>query len=355
MAYINFEIESFANPLPIGFSSPHHGQHRVTMGRAVWAATSIGYNPFGLRRHPHGHDLEMQWRQAMLRASLQPDGCHFVRTESFRDGLDQSEKGAVSFFLGQAQAKVFAHDFFKVSKFIHYDLYLSHLGRPVKGTRPDFLGCRKGFAIGVEVKGRTRYPHKGMMNDAKSQAQSLPALAGYPAPVTYVHAAHFHGGVWNAKLVDPPHESQTAIEVDPVRLTAAYYEPIVAAVERTQVRPGLAHFNDDVPYRRAYFEGTDVYVSVRSDISELLRADDEGIIRPADQPGRYRELYELAMTRDDHVAEQLADPSEEIDSEEVGDRPGMSFIGGDGIVVELGRSWYNWGTELFRRYQAFLA
>ena len=87
------------------------------MKRLAWAAATIGGNPFAPRLGRRERALEMRWREAMIRASVPPGPRYFYKSSSYRR-LAPSEKGAVSFFLGQAQAKLFAHDFFHVDKFV---------------------------------------------------------------------------------------------------------------------------------------------------------------------------------------------------------------------------------------------
>lgn len=46
MANIYYELDGFDGPLPNGLASPSSGNHRVSMGRLVWAAATIGTMPF---------------------------------------------------------------------------------------------------------------------------------------------------------------------------------------------------------------------------------------------------------------------------------------------------------------------
>lgn len=139
MASIFYEIEEFTSPLPNGMVSPANGRHRVSMKRLAWAAGTVGVSPFAPRLGRRQRALEMQWRKAMIRASVPAGPSYFYQSGSYAR-LAPSEKGAVSFFLGQAQAKLFAHDFFHVSKFVLYDHYLEYVKAPRARTRPDFLG-----------------------------------------------------------------------------------------------------------------------------------------------------------------------------------------------------------------------
>jgi hypothetical protein len=145
MASIYYEIEAFTGPLPNGMVSPTSGRHRVSMKRLAWAAATLGGgSPFGPRLGKRERGLETQWRKAMVRASVPRGPSYFYQSRSYTR-LAPSEKGAVSFFLGQAQAKLFAHDFFHVCKFVHYDHYLEYLKTPRPGlgqTSSGSAACR---------------------------------------------------------------------------------------------------------------------------------------------------------------------------------------------------------------------
>ena len=204
MASIYYDVKAFTNPLPNGLVSPASGRHRVPMTRLAWAAATVGANPFGPRLSRRERALEMQWRMAMIRAAVPPGPRYFYRSRSY-ERLAPSEKGAVSFFLGQAQAKLFAYDFFGISKFVAYDHYLEHLRIPRARTRPDFLGFRgTRTAITVEAKERSGGYPASLIEDAKKQAESITPITGYPPPTTYVHLAYFWGDEWCAYLEDPP-------------------------------------------------------------------------------------------------------------------------------------------------------
>jgi hypothetical protein len=195
MGRIYYDIEAFSSPLPNGLVSPAKGYHNATMARLVWAAKTIGVTPFGPRLY-RSPALELQWRAAMMRASVRPDLGRYWRSDSYTN-LDPSEKGAVSFFLGQAQAKLFAHDFFRVSRFTHYDAYLASQGVPRRKVRPDFIGFYgKNVAIGVEAKGRSRGCQDALVAKAKAQARSLPIINGHRATATYAHVAYFWSDEW---------------------------------------------------------------------------------------------------------------------------------------------------------------
>jgi hypothetical protein len=298
--------------------------HRVTAARLVWAASTIRTAPYGTLL-PGGYSLEVEWRSAMLRSSLDL-GSPRVRRSSSYDRLDPSEKGAVSFFLGQAQAKVFARDFFGVARMLHYDAYLRFLGRPLKGTRPDYVGYRGSrIALAVEAKGRSNYWDAETVVRAKKQVRSLPAIRGY-RPTRYAHLAYFDNDSWCAYLEDPPaiNQSQT---IDPEIMTSAYYYPIVQAIRQQGGEPEYIRWQD-TQFLIAEFPRVDVSIMVQRDIAEL---SSESL--PHEQTGtrQISALHALALTMDengDMHAPQSSDP--------------FTFVGQDGVGVRLGRSWSPW-------------
>jgi hypothetical protein len=325
--------------LPNGLASPYGDYHRVSPARLVWAASTIGASPFGPRSH-RTPVLELQWRAAMMRASIQQGAKGYFRSEGYVR-LDPSEKGALSFFLGQAQAKVFAHDFFRVARFVHYDTYLAYCGRPRRKTRPDFIGFHgRQVAIGVEAKGRSRGFAPNLVAAAKRQARSLPVIAGHPTSATYVHVAYFDRDEWCAYLEDPPSASQGQL-VDPATLTSVYYLPIVDAIRARQTEL-VSLVDDDVMYMRAYLVETDIYVAVRADIAELVSSNrpiavggDSAVLgKAAAVP-----LYELALSLDAESGDLRSQPEDGSPS---------FFVGGDGVAVELGSSWANWANADIR-------
>lgn len=329
MAAIPYELHGFRGRLPNGLPATRHGRHSVTPSRLVWAAVTVGTTPFGPRHRQSA--LELQWRAAMMRASIEQNSKFHTRSTSYAR-LDPSEKGAVSFFLGQAQAKLFAHDFFRVSRFVHYDSFLAsqHSLAPRRRTRPDFIGFHgRRTAIAVEAKGRSQKVQSGTITAAKAQVRSLPLIHGHGPTTSYVHAAHFDGDRWCAHLEDPPRQ-RSSRALDPAAITSAYYLPIVSAMRGRdpQVVPAG---RTESQFVSSYFADADISVLVRSDIWELAPAF-------ADEPARRSDLgaglYELVL--------QLDADSDDAPAT-LGESSGpMQFIGGDGVGIVLGGSWESW-------------
>jgi hypothetical protein len=339
---IYYDLENFVNPLPNGLASPNIGAHPVRLARLVWAAATIGYSPYGSRNNRRTSALELQWREAMIRASVEPHGNCFYRTTSYAR-LDQSEKGAVSFFLGQAQAKLFAHDFFHVSRFVHYDKYLEHIGQRRRNTRPDFVGFRgRQIAVAVEAKGRSHGWTRQLIRTAKNQVGALPPIRAYPDPIRYVHAAFFDGDEWCARLVDPPEQRIDASPVDPAPLTLSYYQQIVSAIRDRPIEPEQVRLDDGIMYLRTYFQDVDSRLLVRTDIADLVPTDDSQDERGhANSESVSQELYERVLDLDTEKTDRRGVIGPEAGWADTD----LFFLGGDGVAVELGPSWAEWGAE----------
>jgi hypothetical protein len=132
-------------------------------------------------------------------------------------------------------------------------------------------------------------------------------------------------------LVDPP-RSQQAQAVDPALLTLVYYLPIVNAIRARQYE--TARILDDVPYLRTHFEDIDTYLSLRADIVNLVSLDQEVASRDArDLKATNASLYDLVLSLDAESAD--TEVTQWRDDE-------FFFLGGDGVVVELGQSWRDW-------------
>jgi hypothetical protein len=332
MTYIYYDLTGFtgrgANPR----KKPTCGRHPVTMSQLAWAAATIGTAPFGPRLHA-AHGLELQWREAMMRASLRPTGGPFLRSRSYAR-LDPAEKSAVSFFLGQAQAKVFAEDFFGVGVFMHYDAYLSYLGKPRTKTRPDFIGFRGRNAIAAEVKGRSGGYTTALVRSAKKQAASIPPIAGHRLSAVYAHVAYFYQDAWCAYLDDPP-QQRSAAGADPASVVAAYYSPIVSAI-RSQGSDISHPFGADFGYLMAYFRDIDLTLSIPIDLAEHTPTDQDS---PQMRESKAERLYQ-------RVRPGQAEPPPDDEDSPINDE--FRYLGSDGVLVELGSSWAQWSEDAHR-------
>jgi hypothetical protein len=197
---------------------------------------------------------ERVWRALMIHTTLQGSGKETKlwpqRTTAF-ESLDGSEKGAISFFLGQAVAKHVAEKLFGCIVFAHMDAALRAVGLPVEGTRPDFVGLRAdGSTVMVEAKGRSS-SSATVLENAKAQLEALPPMIS--VGVRYASLAYFTPrGRLKVTLKDPDGQDQDQTHIDPRPAIASYYDRLARLAEgrspvRTNDDPDDVSFEVELP------------------------------------------------------------------------------------------------------------
>lgn len=232
----------------------------ATVGRDVpW--TTVGVDSRFLQ-------YERAWRIAMMRSCLRetttgPGSARIARTSAYAS-LDPSEKGAVSFFLGQASAKYVAETMFGCVLFAHFDSARRYCGMEAVGQRPDFIGvCSDGRILVVEAKGRSS-ALGGVLEAAKSQLASIKG-----GDLTYASAAFFRGDELRVAMLDPEERSAEAL---PIRgILQAYYNPL-----RGLVSGGVERLIAGRRYRVISFEGLEVEMGLAVEVLEELDAVEHG-------------------------------------------------------------------------------
>lgn len=144
--------------------------------------------------------------------------------------MDPTEKGALSYFLGMAMAKVAATELLGVHHLVHLDTFLEAGGLPRSGRRPDFLGLSRNREViaAIESKGRSDLLTANAVLKAKAQSHSIPTPLGLPALSVASLAWFDTDGRWCSTLVDPP-EKHPTLDGDVEGLLRSYYLPIIDA------------------------------------------------------------------------------------------------------------------------------
>lgn len=102
MPSISYVARKFSTPL----AEPASGLMSLPLSELIWGAVTTGAMPILMGGVPRPL-IELSWRAALAEASLEEDPAtgRWVMTDGYRR-LDQSEKRAVSYFLGMTQAKI---------------------------------------------------------------------------------------------------------------------------------------------------------------------------------------------------------------------------------------------------------
>jgi hypothetical protein len=209
-------------------------------------------------RHGPYSAFEIVYRAAMLYANLRemPSG-HLTRSAAY-EGLDPSEKGAVSYFMGLALAKLFAERLLDVPWLMHVDVYNDWLAPAWHGTKkPDFVGIGlSGQWIAMESKGRTNGRDAAALRKAKEQVECLTSVQGQPVHLRVALQAYFGGDELRCALRDPdiPEEPERRIDLPLTReqVVESYYQPFrqwlsEAPRRRTETLAGRPFTIADVP------------------------------------------------------------------------------------------------------------
>jgi hypothetical protein len=280
-----------------------------------------------------GTALEFLWRAAVVGANLRQlgDNRPLLQSDQYR-GLDPSEKGAVSFFLGQVSAKHFAEHLLGSPIFTRVDSALQVAAMPVIGRRPDFYGY--GPTVGVfatEAKGRSGLWTAKLMRDAKTQARTLPPILGVGGHRAVAHAAYFQGRQWKARIEDPPlklRERGPRVEA----LLYAYYRPLIPLL---QERAADDYAVGDTVYAMANLPEVDLHLGLRRDLLIAATAD-----LPAE--GRGAKLRQLVDAPDPVGNSELLPATALVgarrDRSEHETDTGVS-VGADGVVLLVGSAW----------------
>jgi hypothetical protein len=279
----------------------------------------------------------------MVASSLDESAGAYVKSASYHR-LDPSEKSAVSYFLGMAQAKVTCARLLGISHLVHLDLLLARVGRRTRRTRPDFIGfdlTTRTLSAAVEAKGRTHYWTDYLMNQAKNQARQLPFITGIPNTIEVASASWFDtDDSWNAHLVDPPRKRGGQDEYTQGDVLAAYYQPVVEAL-RSAERANLA---DAAPSMRSLLGGIpmlvgripdcDLVVGIPSDIAGSVT---EQVSQPTTPLSKSERDSTSERRLVDAAAQSLAVLGE-VTSQLATDST-SAYVGKDGVLVALGASW----------------
>jgi hypothetical protein len=283
----------------------------------------------------------MCWRAALAAANLDEDAGanRWVKSVAY-NRLDRSEKSAVSYFLGMAQAKITCEMLLGVPHMVHLDAVLALLGQTTNVSRPDFVGfdlATGNYTIAVEAKGRTHSWSADLTARAKTQATLIPAIVGTTSNVRVASIAYFADDCWQAYLEDPdgPYDEMADL-LSAALLLVVYYRPLVLAL-LTVGGPEDESSTDSTVVRR--LPGIDLYLGLPRVIIEIIGAlplagpiaKSEAEAAGADIRGSLLQPF----------ASLVAGPGSDswFSRGTVEASNPASCIGSDGVQVLLGPSW----------------
>lgn len=307
---------------------------QFTWTELVHAAITVGRNGWReVVKNGRFSSFEMAYRASLLYANLREDGGGRIVRSAAYDGLDPSEKSAVSYFVGLTMAKLFADKLLGVSWLLHLDVYRRLTPQLRGNTRPDLVGLDpSGRWIVVEAKGRTNSITEALMKSAKLQTRGLKSIAGQSPVLRMACAAYFSSGELTLRVEDPvePFGDAPSLDVSEDDVLERYYQPMTDVLNRS----GREISEETVGGRTAsvvQIDELDFGVGMLTGVKQGLNSE----------PGRRSRLASLVPERglplDRIEKEAAADPPEGTDADAGSDE--SLFVGTDGILVRLGRSW----------------
>jgi hypothetical protein len=306
MPKLTYNATGFPKSAPAGLSGTN--TLTFTWSELVWAAITVGRA--GMRdvtKYGLFSAFEIVYRAAMLYANLQEAANSSLTRSPAYNGLDPSEKGAVSYFLGLTLAKLFGWRLLQVPWLLHLDVYrtrLNVLTRPGK-SKPDLVGQDStGSWVVFESKGRTNDFEQSALDKAKKQTKMVRRISGATPKYRVALQSYFSSGVLQLSVDDPTtSERDTPFDLPLTRemLDHDYYEPF---------RESLSQ---DSETRRISYADRDYIVRPEPSFDFAFGLDEERNAAPAPK-----------------VAEEAA----------ISDQYGQErFVGPDGVLVLLGKSW----------------
>ncbi len=197
-----------------------------------------GRAPYDQAKHGRSSTYEWCHRVAVLPAYLSWSDDpvrRITRTDLARE-LDPSEKGMLSYTLGQAMCQLFAERQLSVQFFMHVARYASayDLTFAPGQSRADFFGERTyGGYVVAEAKGRSGPLTKKLRKTMEEQKRTIKTIKGETPEIAYASAVHFSSphGPMRLTAIDPEEAAPRAVDlpVDPDLHVLAYYTPFLDA------------------------------------------------------------------------------------------------------------------------------
>jgi hypothetical protein len=213
---IPYHASNFPPGSPPGLSGKH--LLNTTWPDIVWAAITAGKPGASHLLAHRWHSLaDIVVRSHTIYANLRQRGARIDRSTLY-DALDPTEKGATSYFLGMAMAKLFASELldtpwlFHVSQATSGGASIAFL--PGSKSQPDLIGQNSGGDwIVVEAKGRTNGLDIKALNKAKVQTTMIRTINAAPPALRVALQAYFDDELL-VRLDDPSEAGPEALDVE---------------------------------------------------------------------------------------------------------------------------------------------
>jgi hypothetical protein len=232
---IGLRVAYISEGFPAGSTPNGAAELNTNWDEIVWSALTIG-RPTVHHVFLHGRAsiYEAIFRISLVRMALEqagPSARRLRRTAAYK-GLDPTEKGAISYFLGMTFCKLFASRLLATPWLLHLDVFKGSIPtRNLGRSRPDLIGenSTSGSWSAFETKGRASKPSHQDRLKAKMQALRLVSVNGQPCSLHVGTFSYFVNDILQFHWVDPIPKMKDPIEAsDPNKHWGYYYGPAQA-------------------------------------------------------------------------------------------------------------------------------
>ncbi|MCL6479735.1 MAG: hypothetical protein K6T65_15265 [Peptococcaceae bacterium] len=289
-----------------------------TWAEIIWAAITVGRkNWFHVIRFGVHSWFEILYRSFIIYANLQQaDNNTIIRSQAYIN-LDPSEKSAISYYLGLTSAKLFAAKLLNVFWLMHVEKYLSEYQmRFWNGkSKPDLFGPdRRGEWVVIEAKGRSNKFDSQTLQRAKKQARMLRTIFGQFPILRIAMESHFNNSTFQVTWKDPAEFNENGVDLDiqPFDFMYKYYQPLIMLLD---------YYANYVNTIRIYERELDVIDIYEADLRIGLDKELRRLFKDPRSRNQFDHMMQVIFNLPEHMSD------------------GQLMIGGDGVMVSLGRSW----------------
>jgi hypothetical protein len=308
---VRVEVTDFKTPFDSLVEPPERKEY-FSLRSVVRASIMAGF------REPRSQldRRTVAWRIAALKLALstldKAQGSTCIKHPSAWKHLDPSERGVLSFMLGNTVTKLLTERLLNIKMLGFVDLYRDDFGiaKSEGKSRPDFFGETANGWVAIESKGRQKRPSAAQHAAAKKQVLSLESVNGNAIAAHVVCWTYSAQDKISALFCDPePSEEESGfpIVVTPGQLNLDNYGPIFALIG-VEYQQGLK-FISDIPEGLVAVPECDIRVGLSPHLRYAMETD----------------FSRVASVLDD--VEHLGSPDQ------------LPASGPDGVIVELGQSW----------------
>lgn len=305
----------------------------VVTADLVRAAAMLGYP--SAPAHAAAPGTSTWWaavhRMSTVKAYLAhsaPD--RIVASDSYRSA-DQTEKGAISYFLAMVATKLASERLLGVVELWHWDAYRAHLTPPgTLRTRPDLLGkTRTGRHLILEAKGRLNGYPESLVTKAKQQAGTVGSVEGHQVAANVAAVAWMDRDGWSLRLDDPEPTKLGLASEEIAALDDAYYQ---------QLRQHLLDPRSGPTFELQLPELRSTFTAIEEPSLDLFVGLHDAVLAGQNLPDDFVQQLEDMRAEIDlkssFVRERAVGPVVVLDS------LGRAWsVGPDGVLVHLGETW----------------